>query len=180
MRNVRRHRGVIVNWDAIGAIAEILSAAGVIGSLVYLGVQIQSNTRTMKARASFDATHSWASFNEAAVEWPDELFDVVIKSFDPSTPHEDFSDLQTGRLGIAFRALFQKLEGQYFLRKHGYLESELWEKRRMWARGLLNLPFYERWWELEKEQAIYTDAFIAEIEEAESIDVVVAGIRRGS
>jgi hypothetical protein len=170
-----------VNWNAIGAFAEILGAAGVIVSLLYLGAQIRSNTRAMKAGAGFDATHSWASTNEmAAANWSDELFESVIRSFDPSASHTDFSDLETGRIGIAFRALFQKLEGQYFLRKHGYLESELWEKRRVWARGLIDLPFYRRWWELEKEQRIYTDGFIAAIEAAESIEVVVAGLRRGS
>ena len=40
-----------MNWDAIGAIAELLGAAGVVASLIYLGVQIRQNTRTERARA---------------------------------------------------------------------------------------------------------------------------------
>jgi hypothetical protein len=168
-----------VNWDAVGAVAELLGAAGVVASLVYLGSQIRSNTRALKSSAGFDATHSWAAFNEMASQnWPDDFLDSVIKSHDPSGSHTDFSELQVARIGLAFRALFQKLEGQYFLRKHGYLEPELWEKRRVWARGFIDLPFHRHWWELEKEQRIYTDGFIAAIEAADSIEVVVSGLRR--
>jgi hypothetical protein len=45
-----------VNWDAIGAIAELLGAVGVIASLVYLATQIRQsreqmsqNTRALRA-----------------------------------------------------------------------------------------------------------------------------------
>ncbi|MBW2498391.1 MAG: hypothetical protein JRF61_14050, partial [Deltaproteobacteria bacterium] len=45
-----------MNWDAIGAIAELLGAVGVIASLVYLATQIrqsrqqmQENTRALRA-----------------------------------------------------------------------------------------------------------------------------------
>jgi hypothetical protein len=40
-----------MNWDAIGAIAELSGAAGVIASLVYLATQIRHSTRNERARA---------------------------------------------------------------------------------------------------------------------------------
>ena len=40
-----------MNWEAIGAIGEILGAAGVIGTLAYLAVQIRRNTNTIRAQA---------------------------------------------------------------------------------------------------------------------------------
>ena len=40
-----------MNWNAVGAIAELLGAIGVILSLVYLSVQIRQNTRSLR-RAS--------------------------------------------------------------------------------------------------------------------------------
>lgn len=44
-----------MNWDMFAAIAELLSAAGVIISLVYVGFQVRQNTQMMHA-ASIDAT----------------------------------------------------------------------------------------------------------------------------
>ena len=40
-----------MNWEAIGAIGEVVDAAGVISSLVYLAVQIRQNTKSVR-RAS--------------------------------------------------------------------------------------------------------------------------------
>jgi hypothetical protein len=156
-----------MNWDMIGALAELLGAAGVVISLVYLGSQTRSNTRALKASAGFEATHSWATFNETAIGWSDEFFESAIKAHDHSVPLTDFSELQVARLAFAWRALFQKLEGLYFLRKHGSLEPELWEKRRVWARGFINSPLQSRWWEIEKQQGMFTDEFVGAIESAD-------------
>ncbi len=38
-----------MNWDAIGAIGEILGALGVLVTLVYLATQIRENTRSLQA-----------------------------------------------------------------------------------------------------------------------------------
>ena len=52
-----------MNWDAIGSLAEMLGAAGVIVSLVYLSSQIRTNTKTVKAAATKDTLTGWAEFN---------------------------------------------------------------------------------------------------------------------
>ena len=36
-----------MNWEAIGAIGEVLGALAVIGSLVYLALQIRANSRML-------------------------------------------------------------------------------------------------------------------------------------
>ncbi len=38
-----------MNWDAIGAVGEILGGLGVLGSLIYLATQIRDNTRNLQA-----------------------------------------------------------------------------------------------------------------------------------
>ena len=40
-----------MNWDAIGALAELFGAFGVIASLGYLGVQIRQNTTALRGNA---------------------------------------------------------------------------------------------------------------------------------
>ncbi len=38
-----------MNWDAIGAVAEVVAAIGVLASLVYLAIQIRHNSSTVDA-----------------------------------------------------------------------------------------------------------------------------------
>ena len=40
-----------MNWEAIGAVGEVLGAVGVVVTLAYLAVQIRANTRTMRAES---------------------------------------------------------------------------------------------------------------------------------
>ena len=44
-----------MNWDAIGAMGEVIGAAGVIGSLLYLALQIRHSSKTSQDAAYRDA-----------------------------------------------------------------------------------------------------------------------------
>ena len=75
-----------MNWEAIGAVGELVGAAGVIATLGYLAFQIRQNTRQMQAsvanasaRALRDARRSVYESAEVTEIWlkgmshPDEL-----------------------------------------------------------------------------------------------------------
>ncbi len=44
----------MINWTAIGSVAEIVAAVGVIVSLIYLALQVRQNTQSIRA-ATYDA-----------------------------------------------------------------------------------------------------------------------------
>ena len=46
-----RNSGAAMNWEAVGAAAELLGAIGVIASLLYLATQIRQSTRTARDTA---------------------------------------------------------------------------------------------------------------------------------
>lgn len=48
-----------MNWEAIGAVGEVVGAAGVIGSLVYLGGQIRRSTNAEAAKAFREIFDGW-------------------------------------------------------------------------------------------------------------------------
>jgi hypothetical protein len=65
-----------MNWDAIGATAELAAAFGVLFSLVYLGIQIRQNTSWLRQQAfqiSTNEIRRWtgriADSDEAAELW---------------------------------------------------------------------------------------------------------------
>jgi hypothetical protein len=41
-----------VNWEALGAIANLLEAIGVIATLIYLSIQIRQNNKQLRGAAT--------------------------------------------------------------------------------------------------------------------------------
>ena len=63
-----------MNWDAIGAIAELLGAIGVIASLVYLAGQIRQSREQMRA-ATYQQLHEY--IGESANSLPGPEMELV-------------------------------------------------------------------------------------------------------
>ena len=80
-----------MNWEAVGAIAELFGALGVIASLVFLTLQIRMNTKALRGTASFEAEKCMAQGNRDLVH-DREVTAVLIKAYDPSASLADFSD----------------------------------------------------------------------------------------
>ncbi len=57
-----------MNWDAIGAIAELLGAVGVIASLVYLATQIRGSREATKVMVRQDVSQSAMVFLGAGID----------------------------------------------------------------------------------------------------------------
>jgi len=56
-------QGIAMNWEAIGALAELLGATGVIVSLVYLATQIRTNNALVKAQKAQALVELSSPFN---------------------------------------------------------------------------------------------------------------------
>ena len=60
-----------VNWEAIGAVGEILGAIAVIGSLIFVGVQIRSNTRAPQTATTHNLTNIFLTVTAKISEDPE-------------------------------------------------------------------------------------------------------------
>ena len=58
-----------MNWDAIGAVAELTGALGVILSLAYPAYQIRLNSKQIKQNAAFIESSVYQSVNDAILSW---------------------------------------------------------------------------------------------------------------
>ena len=148
----------------LGALGEFIGSFGVIATLIYLAIQIRANTRTTRAEASYNALHSWAQLNEDLAKSSDDVIEPFVGIYEETKDFTELTDVQHLRFTLLTRAIFDKLEGQYFLYKYGQLDPELWQIRARVAQGILELPYYAQWWKTTK--SAYTKSFVAEIESA--------------
>ena len=65
-----------MNWEALGAISEILAAIAVVVTLAYLAKQIRQNSQAVEIAALRDTTDQWNQWSEVLATSPD-LADIV-------------------------------------------------------------------------------------------------------
>jgi hypothetical protein len=162
-----------MDWDAVGSLAEMLGAAGVIVSLLYLSHQIRVNTRTVRAEAAKSTYSGWSDFNYELSQHPDRV--EIDRMWKPDSRWEDFSHEQQIVLGWVCRSIVERFEAEFALFEAGILKQEVWDKHRVYCNSFISLPAVATWWEIEKEQPICSDSFIEEISKAPRHDGLTAG-----
>ncbi len=95
-----------MDWEAIGAIGEVLGAIGVIFSLVYLASQIRASTRQTNADAIYNLQKAQADVMESFHSQPEsaKIF-AKLECGEPLKPHEQIQvDFIVARVTGVFAA----------------------------------------------------------------------------
>jgi hypothetical protein len=130
-----------MNWEAIGAIGEIIGAAAVVASLVYLAVQIQSQNRESRLSSMHDISVGYRDTLAGMAEG--DMADIFAKALDR---YESLTRPETIRLIAVASHLFRVWEEAYLLFQAGNLEKRTWETMLRQFSGYISVrPFYEVW-----------------------------------
>ena len=92
---------------------------------------------------------------------------------------DGFSDQERLRITSLCRANMQRFEAMFFRYEAGLLEEKVWEVRRTWLSGFIQLPVIAEWWSDERISSGYTPAFIEDVEGAEGLPLGPTGQRQG-
>jgi hypothetical protein len=129
-----------MNWDAIGAIGEMVGAAGVIASLLYLAVQIRrdrqntrANTRAMLAAIDVEDLRS--------IRDNDRILESMAKDLELEEP----GAVDRLRFSIFIRGLARAAENHFYLYRLGTLDEEKFEGQRNLWRGTISHPRSRQW-----------------------------------
>jgi len=110
-----------VNWEAVGAIGEVISALGVIFTLAYLAIQIRQNSASLRSatRQAISTNQSEIGFRLA--ENP-ELLSLVLQhtSVGDSVPEKKL------RAHYFIRGLMRTYENQYHQYQDGTFDESVW------------------------------------------------------
>jgi hypothetical protein len=153
----------IMNWDAIGAAAELIGAAAVIITLLYLAIQTHNNGKVLRASAIVDAQTSFVAINEKLSDGG-VISDIMFRTLsdpDSLTPYE------MHLLHRFLRGVFQRMEAQFALYMNGILDAEVWYLRCEYIKALMDKNhLIKESWGLDKQNKMFTKAFIEEIDKA--------------
>jgi hypothetical protein len=89
-----------MNWEAIGAVGELLSAVVVVASVIYLGIQIRANTRVSQNEAYRETAEIWNGFLRMLADADGKVVLKALVSYETLEGHEklQFDTLMTAAL----------------------------------------------------------------------------------
>ena len=137
-----------MNWEAIGAIGELLGALGVLATLIYVGVQVRQNTRMMKATirqglatASIDTVIRYAS--HAAVF-------AKMQQASPMPQWDSAAEEMEGEWLCT--SAFRSWEGYAWQHGEGLLDDSEWTGLVEDMRFRATFPYYVKQWRQTRER----------------------------
>ncbi len=150
-----------MNWDAVGAVGEILGALAVFVTLAYLAVQIRQNTIATKSAAVQGMTTAAqntalaaASSKESASVWLRGKADV-----------ESLDDAERQQYRLLLVSQIIATDTLYWSYRQGNLDRELWERQSNWMRGYLQLSGGVETWQDMRQAGSITPSFVEYVEE---------------
>jgi hypothetical protein len=132
-----------MNWDAIGAIGEVVGAVAVFITLVYLTLQIRQNTRSVKA-AAVQSVMSSASSTYSALAYDAEMSRIYWDGLNDfkSLPHDE-----RRRFATYMASTLKPVESMLVQTRLGTLDYDDWEGDRRELVRHFSQPGMRTWWE---------------------------------
>ncbi len=111
-----------MNWEAIGAVGEILGAIAVFASLIYLATQIKAQIKQQRKSTIDSLTENWLSALETQTQ--PEVADVWTRGmFD----FEALSLAEKAQFSSVVGRIFRISEGFFLSHEDGDIDDEQWE-----------------------------------------------------
>ena len=148
-----------MNWDAIGAIGEMIGASAVVISVVYLALQIRKQTHESRLAATRELNNQNVQ-SQTVITENAEIASIYLKAV---RDYESLPDLDRLRISLQFQRNFRMLEQQFLHIKSGNVEASYLESVNKAYREWLVFPGVKQWWKLSKHH--FDSGFCAYIEQ---------------
>lgn len=135
-----------MNWEAAGAIGEILGAIAVVVSLFYLASQIKTQNKESRLAAQHQVL---TAFREASLIMSDpELAEIFLRG---NTEIESLTDIEKFRMIAVLNPVIRVLEEAYDQFIHGRLDEEKWEGMVRQYSSYLSAPCFQLVWKVRRD-----------------------------
>lgn len=137
-----------MNWNALGAVGEIVGAAGVIVSLLYLASQVRNNSSQLRhasAQAVLDKLNGLIG-QLAFTAGAGDVWSRGLSGLDALRDDEEIV-----RFSSMLLQAFWAYEEVFHYRRSGVIENWAWTHARAPLEHFMRTPGFHEWWELRKD-----------------------------
>lgn len=161
-----------MNWNALGSIGEVIGAAAVVATLVYLAHQTRLNTKAVLAATSSQSTLGFAEFDER-IAHDAELRGVIRKSLQPDLTQ--FSESEWDCFLFFARSQVGRMQNAFLQSQFGFYEDELADVQLNFMRSLLEYPAWRAFW--DNDEGVWTENFRKEVARREPLQVGMLSLK---
>ena len=149
-----------MNWEAIGAVGEVLGAVAVVITLVYLAKQLRENTKSIRLQSVESTYKDW---NEILKDM--QNIDGAGLAYKKALKGEPLSELEEHQLTYLFRRIFNVQAKMQYLESIGVSDPFNSESLEIALPHLLKIEFFHQWWPVQRNRYAvrfqqYLDEFI--------------------
>ena len=148
-----------MNWEAVGAISQIVGAVLVGITLIYLAVQLRQNTSALKSSAFLAISTLMGSTMEVWATHSD-LAPLLMKA---QAGLAELSPDERARFGFLMMMAFRRVETVVVQRHLGFIDHELTEGFERSALSALHAKGVRQWWDASK--GAFSNLFSAWVDE---------------
>ena len=131
-----------MNWEAIGAIGEIVGGIAVVVTVGYLAIQIRQNTRSVRDSAVQEVVHTLA---ELTLHLGTNPQSTAILRRGAKSP-DDLSEDEWSQFSTLLHGIFNNYQNYYWMRERGLLDDSVWTPTVNNLRLQMKLPGFQTWW----------------------------------
>ena len=139
-----------MNWEAIGAIGEILGAIAVVGSLVYVASQIKHNTAVSRSEALKEFRIEAARWQMKIAE-DERLPPILNRLYHEGARRADLPIEDTLKAATAFLSMLNLLEASFHSAREGIITDSEAESLSS-SSQLWHLPFVRDSWHIWRNE----------------------------
>jgi hypothetical protein len=130
-----------MNWEAIGAIGEVIGAIAVFATLAYLAVQIKQSTKSTQSVAELETTKYMAGLTRRIGTDPH-----MRRIWDEVADEKNLEDDDQPAYLWLMSEFFWIFEGVFIQYQKGFLSHELWDQIGRLMVGYLQHKVVSAWW----------------------------------
>ncbi|MGR8949492.1 MAG: hypothetical protein ACU84Q_15715 [Gammaproteobacteria bacterium] len=131
-----------MNWEAVGAIGELVGGLIVVASLIFVGYQLRQTSMIERAKAQRDLllqARAWVAMPSC----DEERFDAICTCLEDYDGADDWAREQFS--SWAFDVLIP-LESALYTRKEGFVNAGSFERFEQLVLSIVRTPSGGQWW----------------------------------
>lgn len=133
----------VFDWNTVSAIAELVGAAAVVATLIYLSIQIRQNTATVLASTELESARLFLEFHARMSHSADmaHIWDLGLTDASRLNPDEK------RRFIWLVSEYFFMVEGLFVQYRQGFLSAGSWLPHEATVIGMLAHALIRNWWD---------------------------------